>query len=162
MQEYPLSPALLSLSFVWQSPREHDYVIAAKGAPEAIADLCHLDKTERREIARQVGTMAKDGLRVLGVAKAAYQHPRLPGKQHDFPFQFLGLVGLADPVRPSVPDAIEECHKAGVRVVMITGDYPGTAQSIARQIGLTSPDKVITGPELEKMDDRSSGSGSRR
>ena len=62
-------------------------------------------------------------------------------------------MGLADPVRPSVPAAIEECRKAGVRVVMITGDYPGTAQSIARQIGLTSPDKVITGPELEELDD---------
>ena len=97
--------------------------------------------------------MANDGLRVLGIAKAAYQHPRLPAKQHDFPFQFLGLVGLADPVRPSVPAAMEECRKAGVRVVMITGDYPGTAQSIARQIGLTSPDKVITGPELEELDD---------
>ena len=153
VQEYPLSSALLSLAFVWQAPQGHTYVIAAKGAPEAIADLCHLPKTARREMARQVGLMAKGGLRVLGIAKAVYQHPRLPAKQHDFPFQFLGLVGLADPVRPSVPAAMEECRKAGVRVVMITGDYPGTAQSIARQIGLTSPDKVITGPELEELDD---------
>ncbi len=153
VQEYPLSSTLLSLAFVWQAPQSRTYIIAAKGAPEAIADLCHLPKTERREITRQVGFMANDGLRVLGIAKAAYKHPNLPAKQHDFPFQFLGLVGLADPVRPSVPGAMEECRKAGVRVVMITGDYPGTAQSIARQIGLTSPDKVITGPELEELDD---------
>jgi Ca2+-transporting ATPase len=153
IQEYPLSPALLSLAFVWQTPQRHTYVIAAKGAPEAIADLCHLPTTERREIARQVGVMADRGLRVLGVAKASHKHPILPAKQHDFPFQFLGLLGLADPVRPGVPAAIEECRKAGVRVVMITGDYPGTAKSIARQIGLTPADKFITGPEMEELDD---------
>ena len=153
VQEYPLSATLLSLAMVWQAPQSHTYIIAAKGAPEAIADLCHLPKTERREVARQVGIMADSGFRVLGVAKAAHKHPSLPLKQHDFQFKFLGLVGLADPVRPSVPAAIEECRKAGVRVVMITGDYPGTAKSIARQIGLTPADKFITGPELEELDD---------
>ena len=62
----------------------------------------------------------------------------LPGAQHEFEFEFLGLIGLADPMRPTVPDAVRECYTAGIRVVMITGDYPGTAQSIARQIGLRS------------------------
>ena len=153
VQEYPLSSTLLSLTFVWKAPQSGTYIIASKGAPEAVADLCHLPKAERMEIVRQVGLMADSGLRVLGVAKAAHQHPALPLKQHDFQFKFLGLVGLADPVRPGVPAAIEECRKAGVRVVMITGDYPGTAKSIARQIGLTPADKYLTGAELEEMDD---------
>jgi Ca2+-transporting ATPase len=76
---------------------------------------------------------------------------RLPIQQHDFEFEFVGLVGLEDPVRPTVAPAIAECTNAGIRVVMITGDYPITAQNIARQIGITPLDKVITGQELEQM-----------
>ncbi len=153
VQEYPLSQSLLSLSHVWRSPENHDYIIAAKGAPEAIADLCHMDEARMGEVASQVQTMAREGLRVLGVAKAAFRKESLPGEQHDFSFEFLGLIGFADPVRQHVQDSIKECYRAGVRVVMITGDYPATAQSIAKEIGLTPLDNVITGPELDKMDD---------
>jgi Ca2+-transporting ATPase len=94
--------------------------------------------------------MAGEGLRVLGVAKAFFEKQKLPLSQHDFDFYLVGLIGLADPIRETVPAAIEECYNAGIRVVMITGDYPATACNIARQIGLKNPDKVITGPELEK------------
>ncbi|WP_243685258.1 HAD-IC family P-type ATPase [Methanosarcina barkeri] len=96
--------------------------------------------------------MANRGLRLLGVAKASFQDDSLPEKQHDFEFEFIGLLGFVDPVRPSVAQSIKECYKAGIRVIMITGDYPGTAQHIARQIGLENPDKYITGPELANMD----------
>jgi Ca2+-transporting ATPase len=68
-------------------------------------------------------------------------------------FSFLGLVGFADPVRPNVAGAVKECYSAGIRVVMITGDYPLTAQNIGRQIGLKSPENCITGLELEQMSD---------
>jgi Ca2+-transporting ATPase len=153
VHEYPLSRALLSLSRVWRSPNGTDYIIAAKGAPEAIADLCHFDETQLEELSWQISTMADEGLRVLGVAKALFDQTNLPGEQHDFTFEFLGLIGLADPVRPTVPDAIKECYTAGIRVVMITGDYPGTAQNIARQIDLTPSDTFITGPELDSMSD---------
>src|SRR5690606_3863989 len=88
-----------------------------------------------------------------GVAKASFQKTDLPDGQHDFEFEFLGLIGMEDPVRPGVPEAIKECYSAGIRVVMITGDYPGTAQAIARQIGLPT-DKVITGPELAILSDQ--------
>jgi Ca2+-transporting ATPase len=97
--------------------------------------------------------MAEEGLRVLGVAKACFKETSLPGLQHDFEFEFLGLIGLADPVRPAVPDAVRECYTAGIRVVMITGDYPGTAQNIARQIGLMPYDQVLTGPDLDRIND---------
>lgn len=150
VQEYPLSKRLLAVSHVWQSPDGQDYVIAAKGAPEAIFDLCHLSKEQEQELANKTTLMAQDGLRVLGVAKSHFQKASLPIEQHDFVFEFLGLVGLHDPVRPSVPAAIQECYQAGIRVVMITGDYPKTAQNIAKQIGLSNLETVITGPELLK------------
>jgi Ca2+-transporting ATPase len=154
LQEYPLSPKLLAMSNVWVSPSEQEYIIASKGAPEAIADLCHFDQKKTQELAAHIQTMAKEGLRILGVAKASFKKTDLPMEQHDFKFSFLGLIGFADPVRPNVDGAVKECYNAGVRVVMITGDYPLTAQNIGRQIGLKFPEKCITGPELEQMNDK--------
>jgi Ca2+-transporting ATPase len=153
VSEYPLSQELLALSHVWKSPSGEDYIIAAKGAPEAIADLCHFNEEQMRSLSENISVMADDGLRVLGVARARFKQTDLPSNQHDFECKFLGLVGLSDPVRPDVPESIKECYTAGIRVVMITGDYPRTAQSIGRQIGLKSIDQVITGAELDEMDD---------
>ena len=152
VQEYPLSQNLLAMSRVWKSPDNMNYVIAAKGAPEAIADICHLSKEQLQGLSEKINSMAKEGLRIIGVAKAKFKQTDLPGEQHDFKFKFLGLIGLADPVRPCVAEAIRECYAAGIRVVMITGDYPVTAQNIAEQIGLKQTDGIITGTELEKMD----------
>jgi Ca2+-transporting ATPase len=153
VRQYPLSDQLLALSHVWRSPDGHEYVIAAKGAPEAIADLCHLTAAEQTRLYARVEAMAAEGLRVLGVARARFQPESLPGEQHGFEFECIGLAGLADPVRPTVPDAVQECHAAGIRVVMITGDHPHTAQSVARQIGLRAPDEVLTGVDLEQLSD---------
>jgi len=153
VQEYPLSRNLLALSRVWKSPMRNDYVIAAKGAPEAILNLCHLDRLRIDDVMAQVNLMAGQGLRVLGVAKADFSLDALPTEQHDFTFVFLGLVGLADPVRPEVSASIRECYDAGVRVVMLTGDYAETARHIAGEIGLVPADQVITGSELEGMSD---------
>ncbi len=149
--EYPLSPNLLAMSNVWRSPEGKDYIIATKGAPEAIADLCHFDEEKRQSLAMDVNRMATLGLRVLGVAKASFTLPVLPEKQHDFVFEFLGLIGFADPVRPQVAEAVLECYTAGMQVIMITGDYPLTAQNIGRQIGLDHTDQYITGTELDRM-----------
>ncbi len=153
VREYPLSRDLMTLSHVWQPPAAGGYVVASKGAPEAIARLCRAGGSLLEEISLQADAMAGRGLRVLGVAKAHHAGTELPSSQHEFDFQFLGLVGLADPVRPNVPNAIQECYAAGIRVIMITGDYPGTARNIARQIGLRQADQVITGPELDRMDE---------
>jgi Ca2+-transporting ATPase len=153
LQEYPLSRELLAMSNVWRSPGGREYVIAAKGAPEAIADLCHFGPDRQRELALGVERMASEGLRVIGVAKAYFREGDLPGGQHDFPFTFLGLVGFADPVRPDVPGAVAECGTAGIRVVMITGDYPATARNIGRQIGIPAGNGIMTGPELDTAGD---------
>ncbi|WP_236905494.1 cation-translocating P-type ATPase [Collimonas arenae] len=153
IEDYPLSREMLAMSRVWQSPNQRERVIAAKGAPEAIVDLCHLDTTRCAVVAEQVRLMAADGLRVLGVARAIFAAETLPGNQHDFEFEFLGLIALEDPVRSDVPQAIAECHMAGIRVVMITGDHSATAVSIARQAGIPADDAVITGAELTNLSD---------
>lgn len=151
VEEYPLSKEMMALSHVWETPDRKGFVVSTKGAPEAIQELCHLEENERKEVSAGIDRMAGIGLRVLGVAKASFDKATLPSSQHDFDFKFIGLIGLADPIRPSVPLAIQECYSAGIRVVMITGDYPTTAQNIAREIGLKNPEAVITGPELERM-----------
>ncbi len=153
LREYPLSTDLLAMSRVWKSPDGRDYVIAAKGAPEAIADLCHFDESQTRSMEQQIDQMANHGLRVIGVAKAFFQPHELPSDQHHFEFHYVGMLGLADPVRPGVPEAVQDCYTAGIRVIMITGDYPGTARNIAAKIGLKPLDQIITGPELESMSD---------
>jgi Ca2+-transporting ATPase len=150
-RQYPLSQQLLAVSHVWKSADEDRWVVAAKGAPEAIEDLCHLDEPHARAVADEAAALAEEGLRVLGVAAALLDATALPAEQHDFSFEFLGLIALSDPLRPAARGAVAECTAAGVRTVMITGDYPGTARSIAAQIGLASRDGLLTGPELEAM-----------
>lgn len=154
VRSYQLSDRLLAISQVWQRTGEPDYTVAAKGAPEAIAEMCGLDEAQRAKLSSQVRETAEAGLRVIGVAEArvASDGP-LPDDHRSFPFTFAGLIGLADPIRPAVPDAVAECYRAGIRVVMLTGDYPVTAQNIARQVGLRPLDPVITGPEIDQLDE---------
>ena len=152
-REYPLSAELLAMSHVWRSPDEQEFIVAAKGAPEGIADLCHFDASQMGELRSKINRLAGEGLRVIGVARAKFRSPSLPTQLHDFQFEFIGLLGLSDPVRPEVPEALAQCYSAGIRVIMITGDYPATAQNIARRIGLRPADQFITGPELEGLEE---------
>jgi Ca2+-transporting ATPase len=151
-RSYGLRPDLLAMTQLWEKPNSQEFVVAAKGAPEAIARLCGLGEAEDKAIRDAVDAMASDGLRVLGIAKAMHRGEGFPRSQQGFDFTFLGLVGLADPLRPSAPDAVAECRAAGIRVVMITGDYPATARAIARQAGIDSSE-VVTGEEMHKLDD---------
>ncbi len=151
-REYELSPELLAMSHLWRSAAVPHDVVATKGAPEAIADLCHLDATQRSEVAAEAARMADRGLRVLGVAKARHTSGQdWPTIQHDFAFEWVGLVGLADPLRNEVPQAIALCRQAGIRVIMITGDHPRTARAIAAQAGIGGGE-VVTGDEMAVMD----------
>ncbi|CDW93647.1 MULTISPECIES: cation-translocating P-type ATPase [Thiomonas] len=156
-RQYDLATDILAMTRVFATARPEVYALATKGAPEAVADLCHLPAPERAAIAREVEAMAARGLRVLGVARGTWQAPTegapWPASQHDFDFEFLGLVGLIDPPRPEVPAAIAECRAAGVRIVMMTGDHPATARAIAAQVGLSERAEVVTGPEIVGMDE---------
>ncbi len=153
IRQYPLSKELLAMSHVWNSPDGSKYIIAAKGAPEAIFDLCHLPENQQLALSKVIEEMASEGLRILGVARSFFNPQPLPAIQHDFEFEFLGLIGLSDPVRPTVKGAIKECYQAGIKVVMITGDYPITAQNIGKQIGLKNVDNYITGKDLDRLSD---------
>jgi Ca2+-transporting ATPase len=152
-KEYPLSKEMLTMSRVFTSTGNNEKVIAAKGAPEAIFDLCHLPQPTVAGYEKAIAEMASAGLRVLGVAMARLNHHTLPSIQHDFDFEFIGLIGLTDPIRENVPDAVKECYKAGIRVIMITGDYPVTAMNIGKEIGIKNPEWCITGPELQGMNE---------
>jgi Ca2+-transporting ATPase len=150
VHEYALRPDLLAMSNIW----DHDgaLTIAAKGAPEAIAGLCHLDDRALATMTAAVEAMAVRGIRVLAVATATPRDRNWAGTQHDYDYTLTGLVGLADPIRASVPAAVAECREAGIRVVMITGDYAATARSIATQAGIAEGD-VLTGADLTALDD---------
>ena len=161
--EYPLSGDILAMTRVFSTTEPARHLLATKGAPEAVGDLCHLDTPGRQAVRAQVEAMAQRGLRVLGVARGRWNGasaasegraaPSWPASQHDFDFEFLGLVGLADPPRPEVPEALAQARRAGVRVIMMTGDHPATARAIAQQVGLSERPELLLGPELDAIDD---------
>jgi P-type Ca2+ transporter type 2C len=153
IRSYPLRPDLLVMTQVWQAPGSTQCTVAAKGAPEAVARLCQLGPDETSALVSATEAMAAKGFRVLGVARAVCERAELPDSHTGFLFNYLGLVGLADPLRSTVPAAVAEFHSAGIRVVMITGDYPATAQAIAQQAGIGGG-SILAGDELAKLDDR--------
>jgi len=155
IREYPISSKLLAISHVWKSRASDNFIVATKGAPETIIELCHVSATKKAALLSLISEMSSNGLRVIGVAKAEFKGDDLPDKQHDYNFEFVGFLGFVDPIKKSIKQSVSECHRASVRVVMITGDYPGTAKFIAKQIGLKNPDEYIDGSELERMDKRS-------
>ncbi len=148
LQAWPLRDDRLAMGHAWSSP-DGRVLVAAKGAPEAIATLCGIEDTTRAALRAQVSALALQGLRVLAVAQA--WHDTTPDDLANAQLKLLGFVGLHDPIRASVPAAVAECHAAGIRVVMITGDYPDTARAIARAAGLSNPDEVLTGAELTEL-----------
>ncbi len=152
-QQYPLTAEILAMTRVFALDRPQAHLLATKGAPEAVADLCHLDAAAIAAIRLQVDAMAGRGLRVLGVAKGHWDGSQWPASQHDFSFRFLGLVGLLDPPRPQAAAAVAACARAGIRVIMMTGDHPATAQAIARQVGLAERAPVLTGAQIDLLDD---------
>lgn len=150
IREYALSRDLLAISHAWKT---HDGVmVASKGAPEAIAELCRMDEAHRTAMMGHVQEAAENGQRVLGLARAVWPDSAvLPDDPRQFAFEFLGLACLQDPVRPNARDAITMCAQAGVRIVMITGDYPGTALAIAREVGIETSAGCLTGAELGEL-----------
>jgi Ca2+-transporting ATPase len=150
LREYPLSPGLLAMARGWQQ-EAGGALLAIKGAPEAVAGLCALSGDERTRLNAQVDVLARRGVRVLAVAEARVD-AALPASLDGVRARLLGLVGFTDPLRESVPDAVRECRSAGIRVIMITGDYPATARAIASDAGIEDGE-LLTGADLDLLDD---------
>jgi magnesium-transporting ATPase (P-type) len=158
------------MSVVVKPYREREPTIYVKGAPLETLQQCDrihdglevrpLTEAERKKILRTNDDMAKRGLRVLGFAyRDSAELDGAPYTSTDIETRlvFLGLVALSDPVRPEVPSAIHACHSAGIRVIVVTGDYALTARSIGQQIGLGQSGALpsLTGAEISEMDDQS-------
>lgn len=148
--EYPFTNETKMMGHVWK--RQKSILVAAKGSPERILTLCSLSDEERKTAEEKITEMSQKGLRVIAVAQGQVESEReVPATLQQCTLTLCGMVGLADPPRESVKQDIQHCTKAGVRVVMITGDNGITASSIAKQIGMPNADKIITGDELNNM-----------
>jgi Ca2+-transporting ATPase len=152
VQTYALSPALRAMSHVWRASQDQTHIVSAKGAPEAVMSLCHMSAETQAQWAQVMHTMASDGLRVLAVAQGAFEGDAWPSSSHDFDFEWLGLIGLSDPLRAEIPQAIADCHSASIKVIMITGDYAQTARVIANQAGLQEGG-TLTGDAIDALSD---------
>lgn len=151
LKTYPISKDVVAVTHVYRQSGKRALLVACKGAPEAILELCHADAGTRKHLLHTVETLAKDGLRVLGVAQAEWDAPELPESPRAFRFELKGLLGFIDPIREAVPHSIQVAKAAGIRTIMITGDYPGTAVYVAERAGLPNPTLYLTGDDLESM-----------
>lgn len=163
LQSFALRPELPATTNIWDGAEKLSATAYAKGAPEAIAELCRLDAGQREQVLETANRLAADGIRLLAVAEArvAWHNGERPASQRALSYRLLGLVGFADPLRDTVPAAVKECRDAGIRVVMITGDYPVTARVIAQQAGIDAT-LVVTGDEVERMDEAALSAAARR
>jgi Ca2+-transporting ATPase len=154
-RDYPLSDRFLAVCHAWREPAGA-LKVAVKGAPETVLALCGLSGEHMEEVKQK----AARGMRVLGVAQADWQGVPLDDAAR-YPFRWVGFVSLADPLRAEVPEAVALCRRAGIRVVMITGDYPGTALNIASQAGIEAPE-ALSGADIAAMDDAALAKAVRR
>jgi len=152
IKEYAFTDETKMMGHVWKNG--DDILVAAKGSPERILTICELTADERKIAENKIIEMSSQGLRVIAIGQMVLNSTNdMPDTLIDCSLQLCGMVGLADPPRESVKQDIKTCTKAGVRVVMITGDNGITASSIAKQINMPNSDKIITGDELNKMSD---------
>ncbi|MBC2838572.1 cation-translocating P-type ATPase [Robiginitalea sp. SC105] len=152
LKEYPLRKDLFSLTRVVLL-EDGRCLACCKGAPETVLMLCNVPPDKQADLLNKAGELAALGQRLLAVARADCTRESLPDAQEGFEFEFLGFLGFEDPIRPEVPEAVRECQAAGIKVVMITGDFPSTARGIARQAGLKADGEILTGADLQKMDE---------
>lgn len=148
---FPLSDQLLAMTSIVRKPSASGFTAYCKGAPEVVLKLCGPSHPDVASVMKQVSELAGQGYRLLAVASGSVIDPSEITSQKEAPLQYQGLLAFADPIRPEVPDAVAQCVAAGIRVVMITGDYPETAASIAKQAGIDTTGGIISGAELEAM-----------
>jgi P-type Ca2+ transporter type 2C len=153
IMEYPFSNETKIMGRVWQYRKV--ITLAAKGSPESILKICALDELDRHQINDEIKVMQKRGLRVIAIATNTYKKANaLKNKLADNKLNFVGIVGLIDPPRDNITSAIATCKRAGIKVVMITGDNGITASAIAKKIGMDNVDNIITGEMIDKLNDK--------
>ncbi len=151
IHEYPLSGKPPMMTHVFEDSKGKR-IIAAKGAPEALIEVCHLSAKEKKQILTALETMTNEGYRVLGVGVTKYSGKDYPKTQQELKFQFKGLVAFYDPPKKNIQEVFETFYKAGIQVKIVTGDNAATTATIARQVGFKDADKVLNGDELMAMD----------
>ena len=152
IKEYPFNNDTKMVGYVWNV--DNELILATKGSPESILKACDIDGDELNQVNDEIRVMQEKGLRVIAVAKKELTNEReLKDELEDYKLDFMGIVGLIDPPKETVKEDIKLCKKAGVRVVMITGDNGITASAIAKSIGMDNVDNIITGDMLDKMND---------
>jgi Ca2+-transporting ATPase len=151
LKEYPLEGEFPIMTHVFSNQTEK--IIAVKGSVEGVLKQSNLSDEEKAKFLEKANSLAAKGHRVLAVGKAEMDKKLLPEKQETFSFNLLGLISFYDPPKSNMKDVMAQFYKAGIRVLMITGDHPETAKSIANQIEMKDPDEVMIGTELMKLSD---------
>ncbi|MFI5196317.1 MAG: cation-translocating P-type ATPase, partial [Chitinophagales bacterium] len=156
IHEYPLSgkPPIMTHVF---SDKKTTHIIACKGSVEGVLKQCSLAKEQNKQVQKIAAGFASKGYRVLAVAKSNHDIESLPASQHDFEFDFIGLVGFYDPPKKNIGKLLHRFYEAGINVKMITGDHPETAKTIAGQIHIKNSSEILTGTEVMEMNDRQLG-----
>jgi calcium-translocating P-type ATPase len=160
LDEIPFDTERKRMSVICDSPEGQ--MLYCKGAPETVLPLCGemllqgkhqpLDETSRARLLSAHENMTEQGLRVIAFAyRSLRPDPKQTSEQRESVLIFAGLIGLLDPPREGVPEAVRRCHAAGIRVIMITGDHPVTASALAREIGLAQNPVAVTGDQLRHM-----------
>jgi Ca2+-transporting ATPase len=150
LHEYPLGGHPPMMTHLYEG--EGACIVAGKGAPERILQVCRLDPPTRKKIDLIIEQMASEGFRVLGICAARCKEGDYPEDQSDFNWQFKGLVALYDPPKKGVKAEFEKWHRAGIKIKLVTGDFGETAGNIAVQVGLDVTGRVLTGEEIMQMD----------
>ncbi len=153
IKTYPLDDSFPCMTNVFKYSNESTNYVYTKGAPELVFDLCKLPSDKREAYLGVLNVLAGKGYRVIAVGEARHMNGALPITQTNFDYKFKGLLALEDPIRPEMPAAIKECMDAGIKVIMMTGDFPITARAIGNQIGLPPNLNIITGADVNSMSD---------
>ena len=156
-RDWPFDPSGKYLTHVWRSGGDGPLRVAAKGAPEGIVARTHPAAELRTSVAQANAAFSASGMRVVAVAAGSAEATTTSRADDEAHLRLLGLVAFSDPLRDGVADALRECGAAGIRVVMITGDHPGTAHAVAEGLGLPhetgGTDVIATGDDLDSADD---------
>lgn len=155
IRDYPFSQALAMSATLWLPTTAREAVVAGKGAPETMLQLCRVPENERRQALGEVERMARQGMRVIGVARATWEGAAdaFPSTPRDFDWRWLGLIGFRDPLREGVREAVERATAAGINVLMLTGDHLETARAIASSAGIATNEEAVSASELDALDD---------